>query len=805
MYKKKLFVAGVITGLLGTAAWACGPMFPSSSIEYRVATLTAAPKNSFDFEAKHLLVATDSLKAAQPVESVDTYGERLDERVVKAKRLGLTVNQTERVDALRQADSDQTAYDNGGDLPEDLRLYTAGAVAYDAAGKDCEAGGSDDGSVVIWDECLGWDLEVLNHAIVRFDAVLALPPGEAKLRSVWAAYMLGRIHAIRARQQSSDRATFKRERDAAAKAFELSRVRAVAGAADSQGLAVDSFGEQARMYLYNGDQHCSYGDLYSNNDCSKGVASADMKHAIALYAAQAGHDHDGAVQSLAVIADSVLQSGERTAAIVDGPVSRQLLVAYASHSWAGSDMDIRLGAATDTADAWIPDRVKSRLAALVDAIEKQGIEQVSGADRLASLAYEMGRYDLAAKLADKAAGPLASWVRAKLALQKGDLAAANAAYAEAIRALPTADDPQSSVERGNAGLVMNEQGVLALARGEYIEAMGHLYEAVISVGVDKDDMSYVAERVLTVDELKAFVGARAPATPAPEKIEGKSYYNYESSVADNLRWLLARRLMRGGRYDEAIPYFPVSGDPRFADVDLRAKAGEYAKAMHDSEHAWTDIARAEARFKAAVIARVNGLEVLGYERDPDFNIYEGGFPYGSSYWMGTQGTRYVTEGERKRFVESTAKPNLRFHYRYVAVDHASAAADLLPPRSQAFAAVLCKATGWMFDGPSGYGFRDWGNNNQLGQPAPDERGKRIHALYGRYVEQGPYVAWAEDFGRHCEEPNFASARALQWSQRVKMFKQAVRRHLPYEAVGLLIVLGVSVALIKRRRRRRGAA
>jgi hypothetical protein len=33
-------------------------------------------------------------------------------------------------------------------------------------------------------------------------------------------------------------------------------------------------------------------------------------------------------------------------------------------------------------------------------------------------------------------------------------------------------------------------------------------------------------------------------------------------------------------------------------------------------------------------------------------------------------------------------------------------------------------------------------------------------MYARYLKQGAYVPWADDFGRHCEEPDFDAARHL---------------------------------------------
>jgi tetratricopeptide (TPR) repeat protein len=459
---------------------------------------------------------------------------------------------------------------------------------------------------------------------------------------------------------------------------------------------------------------------------------------------------------------------------------------------------------------------------LVDSIVEKGGEPAAGADRLAVLCYSAGRYDLAEKLVAKTTGPLSSWLRAKLALQKGDLAAAAAAYADAAKAFPKADDPQATIETSNTQLILGEQGVLALARGEYLEAMNHLYDAANRVGGDGNeignemdpddagigygnDMHYVAERVLTVDELKAFVDAHAPASPAPVKDKDKKpdEGGYSPApVADNLRWLLARRLMRAGRYDEALDYFPASGDSRFGEVDLRAKAREYAKDLHDAEHNWTDIGKAEARYAAAAIARENGMEILGFEQNPDFTDNGGSFPGGSGQEPKSMEQTFVTDGERLRYKDSMAKPDLRFHYRYVAVDEASAAADLLPPRSQAFAAVLCKATGWMMDGP-GEGYEDY-SDQPSSEKQEDQRSKRIKALYARYVKQGAYVDWADDFGQSCPAPDFDSARKLKRAQQIRAVKHAIRRNLPLEIGGLVLVMGVVAALIARRRKKKKA-
>lgn len=807
MHKRQWIAAGLLAGVAGATVWACGPDFPSQLLDHRELTLKATPQNSFAFEAAHLLPATDKLPGDAPAEE-----PKPDDVAAVAKSKGLSTEQWQKIDALAQAQSGSEVYEKTAGLPEDLRLYSAGAADFEIAQMACEGDGAQSDAAPA-DKCAVSSGEDMDHAVASFEKVLALPPEQAKLRSVWAAYMLGRIHAERASDQAGDAAAFKREREAAAKAFQQVRTRALDGGSDTQGLALSSFGEEARLHLYVDGKPCGWDQIAGpDNDCGTRLAPEDLKHAITLYAAQAGHGSGGAVQSLSVLAGAALSDDDLAAALLDQPVAQRLLVTYAL-----ARVD---GAVSESVDGKEVSKPNPTLAALVSALEQRGLDHVEGADRLAALAYGAGRYDLAAKLVDKAPGPLSSWVRAKLALQKGDLAAAAAAYAEAAKAFPKADDPKASLEQGNTHLLVGEQGVLALARGEYVEAIGRLYDAATAVGgsgnvfyADDEtsgigfgsDVSYLAERVLTIDELKSFVDARAPASapPAPAKpgSTAENYYPGSAPLGDNLRWLLARRLMRAGRYEEAQNYLPASGDPRFGKEDLRAKAREIAKAVHDAEHAWTDIGKAQARYAAAVIEREQGMELFGYEQGPDYNAIGGDFQGGSGHSADELKQPLVTDGERQRYTDSAPKPDRRFHYRYLAADRAASAADLLPPRSQAFAAVLCKASGWMLDGPPDYtdNYQGYGD---AAPTAPPERLRRAQALYDRYVKQGPYVPWAENFGESCPEPDFASARAMQRHLYVLKARRAVRHNLPWLAGALvLVVAGAGYAVVRRRKRK----
>ena len=81
-----------------------------------------------------------------------------------------------------------------------------------------------------------------------------------------------------------------------------------------------------------------------------------------------------------------------------------------------------------------------------------------------------------------------------------------------------------------------------------------------------------------------------------------------------------------------------------------------------------------------------------------------------------------------------AQDNRFLHYRWQAVGLAQQAADLLPPKSRAYAAVLCNAASWVIK-------RD---------------AKTGRALYQRYINTGTRYPWAAKFGYDCPAPDFAA-------------------------------------------------
>lgn len=294
-----------------------------------------------------------------------------------------------------------------------------------------------------------------------------------------------------------------------------------------------------------------------------------------------------------------------------------------------------------------------------------------------------------------------------------------------------------------------ETGAVALARGEYIEALRLLDRPGDDYYLDA---AYIAERVLTVDELKAYVDAKA---------------QHRQPVRDRISEILARRMMREGRGAEAVSYYK--------DDATRQQASDYVSLLAAAERRWTRIGEAEAFFGAAKIARNAGLTIMGTEEEPD-EVYLGGNYVGALPGRRAPIGDFVTSGEQQRFALSEVKPNKRWHYRYVAADLAEKAANLLPPRSQAFATVLACANDWTI-------FTD---------PA------RAQGYYARYVREGALAA-----GFICSEANFGRARFMTERAWIRQAKHALARPRRTGVVLFAIAAMLTAFILLRRKLKSG--
>lgn len=706
--------------LAAFAAVACGPDFEQLLID-RQQTLEAPVGVDFGRLARQFgaalqpapepptAAASEALAAARSADDRDSAMARVE---------GLA--QADRIVTLRSTGDGDAAFAAGGDLPPVYRLYAAAAVDFRAgmptACSDTGAAEStalaasapalaSAASMSSQDEapCVApgpEQLKRLRRAAARFEALLKLDARTTRPRSAWAAFSLGRV-----RRQLG-------EPDAAVAAFRLTRQRVAHGASDPLQLATGSLGEEARVELERGD----------------------VARAVALYdqqAASGGADADVAVQSLQQVAARVYRSDSYEDAVAD-PGIRRLLVTWLLAVGVPPDEPppVAEGAASNAAHAPTHSPAANRMVTLLGAIASVGAKHgpLQDADRVAALAYQAGRYPVATRFAAQSHSPLALWIQAKLALRAGDQERAASLYAQAVEAMAGSSQARASALDG--GRLTAEDGTIRLARGDFVQSL----ELWWSVG-DRYwmDLAYVAERVVTTDDLKAFVDAHVPASvPEPIHTHDDELDSHADYPTGQLRDLLARRLMRDGRVDEAMAYFH---DParHWPNPRVRAQAVAYRQAIGEARAASSRIERARHTFAAARLVRADGLDLFGYELSPDAAVMQGNFEFQEQPpAVGPQ----ATADEAQRVHATAAVPPGRFHYRGQAALLAQKAADDLPPRSQAYAAVLCHAAGWTRDR----------------QPAIAQ------ALYKRYIRNGASFAWASHFGSDCPEPDFRRLR-----------------------------------------------
>ena len=687
------------------SALACGPDFPMRLLDNRGQTLADLPEGNFNFEISRLGKTIAGLKnvTAATYNPNDLYGEASEpnEARDKAEQVGLSAEQQTLVKQLRGLTDARQVEVQGASLPLEVRLYVAGAVAF-ATGDH-------------------------PRAVDYFGKLLALPADQRPLRSTWAAYSLGRTWFAMSREVDDADQALEQSRQA----FRQTRQMSIDGFSDPLELGVASLGEEARVLRTAGD----------------------WSGAIELYEAQNLHGSAVGYTSLKQVMNELAELPEAELA--------KLLQRKAVQQLVTASLISRVG--------WSFDEQPPNEKKLIKLLQNSTRGSLENADRLAALNYQQGDYASAKAFLENAGdGGLAWWLRAKLAVRDGDKNAAAAAYAKAAQAFPQSEDwgyrrtPDWAYESVQPKCrVEGESAILALQRGEYLQAFVQLYR---SNDLYWFDAATVAERVLTVDELKQYVDENVPAPPALTQQERDNYVPLP--VAARLRDLLGRRLLREGHYAQAVGYFD--------SADLQNKARLYGEQRMKADAAWWPTKRASALYNAAWTAREWGMDILGYEMAPDYATFGGNYSLETAEL--TVGP-LVSDAELQRQKASEAQPDQRYHYRFVATELARKAADNLPHTSQAFAAVLCNAAGW--------------------NSSPDDQS----TLYQRYVKEGPYVPWAVDFGNQCPYPDFENADKRYVTQVTDAVRDTLRPYKWPVQIGA-IVLGVGAALLLITRRQR---
>jgi hypothetical protein len=199
------------------------------------------------------------------------------------------------------------------------------------------------------------------------------------------------------------------------------------------------------------------------------------------------------------------------------------------------------------------------------------------------------------------------------------------------------------------------------------------------------DAAYVAERVLTVEELRSYVDHEVPAPPprnhepeatvSNEETENQAAESprREYAEAEKLRYLLARRLARDYQFADARPYYPTDWLPRFDQLSAAWRTAENTTNPQ--------LERGQALLQAAVLTRLYGLELIGTEVEPDWRIHAGNYRVGVSVSgrASLRGTNYLAASseELQKAASHGVLPEWRWHYRTVAAVIGWEAAKLL--------------------------------------------------------------------------------------------------------------------------------
>lgn len=255
----------------------------------------------------------------------------------------------------------------------------------------------------------------------------------------------------------------------------------------------------------------------------------------------------------------------------------------------------------------------------VEALKNSGLQPGDDALRIANLQYTCGDWEGCAEtLAHLPSDdPMAALLRSRINLRNGNLPGAIASLKPAVhqeRPGPYKEYMASETNRENvpysgiylqapsqdldlwACRVRGEMGVLLLTDKQYGPAMDAFYYSSNS-----RDAAYVGECLLSIGELKDLVD-RKWAKPLMTKELSPDDQPRMVPVRYEVRDLLARRLFRAGRWEEALPYFGDDVRPwAIKYIELRKKADRWS---------FDRLGRADAYWRAALIMAKHGDELI---------------------------------------------------------------------------------------------------------------------------------------------------------------------------------------------------
>ncbi|MFK7927480.1 MAG: hypothetical protein AB8H79_04795, partial [Myxococcota bacterium] len=395
--------------------------------------------------------------------------------------------------------------------------------------------------------------ETPEQSIAGLKSLLEMPGEQRRYRSVWAAYMLASFAENPADQHRW-----------------LERVRTLVdeGYIDTLGLAAASLRRQADVSMAQGEP----ADALAH--CADYVAS--------------GGGWGCAKELRSILAAVIADPDQLDRAARSGRTAELVTLRLASTGLENTQVQTWFRAVTNAGHA---PELAGRLAWLAYRADDQAY-----AERFVAMARD-----------DDGA---AHWIGGKLALQKGNLSRAAVSLERSLALVNAPNSPrhigcshhQSEAERA----LSVELGIVYVGQDRPVLAMRRFLD-----GGDWMDAAWVAERLLTLDELRAVVDDVAPYPILTEVVEPEYYgmSGYLPTILNGehvdqqwipvlLRGVLGRRLVREGRLAEAQPYLAVEARPHLDQVIADVALGE--------DESQSDTVRGQALWRAAFTQKMQG-------------------------------------------------------------------------------------------------------------------------------------------------------------------------------------------------------
>jgi tetratricopeptide (TPR) repeat protein len=544
---------------------------------------------------------------------------------------------------------------------------------------------------------LSYRIRKWDEARKAWEQLLNRPAEERHYRTVWATFMLGKL-------------SLKTGDPEAVKWFQRTRDLAKEGFADSLGMAADSYGWEGRSeWKQNHPEKAAklfltqlaLGDESAIVSLKALIPDREPIEGMLNYGPEPDQKQGWSEEQKKAEEQKTLLA-LKTAA--EDPVLRRLVTAHI--------LATESSAALSEEGPWSGSARVNRCSRWLAVIKETHLDQVEEAEYLGWVAYTGGKYQDAARWLELAKNdtPAAYWLRAKLQQRAGRLEEAATSMVQAWQSIESIEtytgwtggsgDRENELPRTDgswsfAQFASGDLGALQLERAKFVPALD-----ILRKGGLWDDMAFVAERVLSADELKAYVDQLSAQSGTTN--------SKDEDTTGKLRYLLGRRLVREDRYNEAGRYLRAPYDQVL---------DQYVRALKNgADENLPKLERARAWFTAAWLARHDGMELMGTEGSPDGFSFGGDFELPDLAKQRQSGvyeiTRYVdgkdktttlpitlkaSKAELQRLAKNKISPDLRFHYRVIAGALAIRAAGFLEDNSAELADVVNTAGLWVKD------------------------------------------------------------------------------------------------------------